>query len=82
MRPFSNYSEPYFQHYTSTMEYNGAARDAGAPKPEDVNEVRIGFLGPVENHPDQKLGLAMLNGANSPSKRPTAPAVTAASRFA
>ena len=27
------------------------------------DEVRIGFLGPVENHPDQKLGLAMLNGA-------------------
>jgi ABC-type branched-subunit amino acid transport system substrate-binding protein len=63
MRPFSNYAEPYFQHYTTTVEYNGAARDAVAPKPEDLTEVRIGFLGPVENHPDQKLGVAMLNGA-------------------
>ena len=29
----------------------------------DVDEVRIGFLGPVENHPDEKLGRLMLNGA-------------------
>jgi ABC-type branched-subunit amino acid transport system substrate-binding protein len=28
-----------------------------------VNEVRIGFLGPVENHPDERLGKAMLHGA-------------------
>ena len=29
----------------------------------DVDEVRIGFLGPIENHPEQPLGQMMLNGA-------------------
>ena len=32
-------------------------------RPEEVQEVRIGFLGPVENHPDAPLGRMMLNGA-------------------
>ena len=45
------------------MEYNGAARDAVTLKPQDVDEVRIGFLGPIENHPDEALGRMMLNGA-------------------
>ena len=45
------------------MEYNGAAREVPTLKPQDVDEVRIGFLGPVENHPDEALGRMMLNGA-------------------
>ena len=45
------------------VEYNGSARDVPTVKPEEVDEVRIGFLGPVENHPDQRLGNAMLHGA-------------------
>ena len=45
------------------MEYNGAARDVETVKPGDVDEVRIGFLGPVENHPQEKLGKMMLAGA-------------------
>jgi ABC-type branched-subunit amino acid transport system substrate-binding protein len=63
MRPFSNFAEPYYENYTKTVEYNGAARDAVTLKPEDVDEVRIGFLGPVENHPDQALGRLMLEGS-------------------
>jgi ABC-type branched-subunit amino acid transport system substrate-binding protein len=63
MRPFANYTEPYYEHYTKTVEYNGAARDAATVKPDEVEEVRIGFLGPVENHPDEKLGRRMLHGA-------------------
>ena len=43
------------------MEYNGAARDV--PVPKDVTEVRIGFIGPLENHPEAALGKKMLNGA-------------------
>jgi ABC-type branched-subunit amino acid transport system substrate-binding protein len=63
MRPYANFTEPYYEHYTKTVEYNGAARDASTVKPEAIEEVRIGFLGPVENHPDEKLGRRMLEGA-------------------
>jgi ABC-type branched-subunit amino acid transport system substrate-binding protein len=63
LRPFSNYTQPYFENYTKSVEYNGAARDAVTLKAAGVDEVRIGFLGPVENHPDEKLGRMMLNGA-------------------
>src|ERR1035441_2081646 len=63
MRPFSKFTVPYYENYGSLVQYNGAARDVPTVKPEDVNEVRIGFLGPVENHPDERLGKAMLHGA-------------------
>ena len=63
MRPFSKFTKPYYEHYTKQVEYNGAARDVPIVKPEEVDEVRIGFLGPVENHPDERLGKMMLNGA-------------------
>ena len=43
---------------------NTTARRATFPrKPKEVDEVRIGFLGPMENHPDERLGSAMLHGA-------------------
>src|SRR5271167_2187522 len=61
MQPFSKFTEPYYQHYVDLVEYNGAARDL--PIPKDVSEVRIGFIGPLENHPDASLGKKMLNGA-------------------
>ncbi len=63
MRPFSRFTVPYYEHYGKLVEYNGAARDLPTLKPEQVDEVRIGFLGPVENHPDEKLGRMMLNGS-------------------
>jgi ABC-type branched-subunit amino acid transport system substrate-binding protein len=63
LRPFSKYTTPYYENYTKLVEYNGAARDVPTVKASEVDEVRIGFLGPVENHPDEKLGKAMLNGA-------------------
>jgi branched-chain amino acid transport system substrate-binding protein len=63
MRPFSKFTTPYYEHYTKLVEYNGAARDVPAVKPEEIDEVRIGFLGPIENHPDEPLGKMMLNGA-------------------
>jgi branched-chain amino acid transport system substrate-binding protein len=63
MRPFSKFTVPYYEHYGKLVEYNGGARDVPTVKPEDVDEVRIGFLGPVENHPDEKLGRMMLNGS-------------------
>ena len=63
MRPFSKFTAPYFENYGKLVEYNGSARDVPTVKAEEVDEVRIGFLGPVENHPDQRLGNAMLHGA-------------------
>jgi ABC-type branched-subunit amino acid transport system substrate-binding protein len=63
MRPFSKFTVPYYENYGKLVEYNGSARDVPTVKAEEVDEVRIGFLGPVENHPDQRLGNAMLHGA-------------------
>jgi ABC-type branched-subunit amino acid transport system substrate-binding protein len=63
LRPFSRFAEPYYQHYTKTPEYNGAADEAPSPRLSDLTEISLGFLGPVENHKDRLLGLAMLHGA-------------------
>jgi len=63
MRPFANFTTPYYYHYTKLVEYNGAARDVPTVSGTDVDEVRIGFLGPIYQHKDIKLGTAMLNGA-------------------
>ncbi len=63
MRPYSKFSTPYSELYTKIVEYNGAARDVPTVKPEEIDEVRIGFLGPIENHPQEGLGKMMLNGA-------------------
>lgn len=61
LRPFSKFTVPYYQHYVDQVEYNGAARST--PVVTDVDEVRIGFIAPLENHPDLALGKRMLNGA-------------------
>jgi ABC-type branched-subunit amino acid transport system substrate-binding protein len=62
MQAFSKFTQPYYQHYVDLVEYNGAARDLPVKSAKDVNEVRIGFIGPLENHPDAALGKKMLNG--------------------
>ncbi len=62
LRPFSKFTVPYYQHYVDQVEYNGAARTT--PIVTDVDEVRIGFIAPLENHPELALGKRMLNGAN------------------
>src|SRR4051812_21216268 len=61
IRPFGKFTAPYYENYTKTVEYNGGARDLPVVKPQEIDVVRIGFLGPVENHPDEKLGRLMLN---------------------
>src|SRR5581483_10978402 len=63
LRPFSKFSTPYFENYTDLLEYNGAARDIPDPDFKDISEIRIGFIGPLYNHPDQAMGTRMLNGA-------------------
>ncbi len=63
LRPFSKFTTPYYEHYTDLIEYNGAARDLPDPDLNDLTEIRIGFIGPISNHPDEVFGRRMLNGA-------------------
>ncbi len=63
MRPYANFATPYYYLYTKLVEYNGAARDERTIPASEVSEVKIGFLGPIYQHKDIKLGTAMLNGA-------------------
>jgi ABC-type branched-subunit amino acid transport system substrate-binding protein len=63
LRPFSKFTVPYYEHYTKTPEYNGAAADARTVPASEVTEVPIAFLGPIQDHKDIALGTAMLHGA-------------------
>jgi branched-chain amino acid transport system substrate-binding protein len=63
LRPFSKFATPYYEYYQDLVEYNGAARDIPDPDLKDLSEIRIGFIGPIYDHPDQALGVRMLNGA-------------------
>jgi branched-chain amino acid transport system substrate-binding protein len=63
LRPFSKFTTPYYEHYHDLIEYNGAARQTPDPDMKDLTEVRIGFLAPLYDHPDQVRGARMLNGA-------------------
>ncbi len=63
LRPFSKFTTPYYEYYQDLIEYNGAARDLPEPVVKDLPEIRIGFIGPIHDHPDQALGNRMLNGA-------------------
>ena len=51
MQPYAKFGEKtgeaYYEYYTNLIQYNGAAREAPTLKPADVDEVRIGFLGPI-----------------------------------
>ena len=62
-RPYAKFQTPYYEHYNNLIEYNGAARDIPDPDLKSLDEIRIGFLGPTYDHPDQVLGNHMLNGA-------------------
>jgi ABC-type branched-subunit amino acid transport system substrate-binding protein len=61
LSPYEKFSKPYYLYYTHPNIYTGSGRDI--PDPKNLTEVRIGFLGPIENNPDQVSGLRMLHGA-------------------
>ena len=61
LQPFSKFATPYALNYIHPNVYSGAGRDL--PEPTGLTEVRIGFLGPIENNPEQVFGLRMLHGA-------------------
>ncbi len=62
LRPFSKFTTPYYENYQDLVEYNGAARDVPDPDLNELSEIRIGFVGPLYDHPDQVRGNRMLNG--------------------
>jgi ABC-type branched-subunit amino acid transport system substrate-binding protein len=64
LRPFSKFTTPYYEYYQDLIEYNGAAREIPDPDLKSLSEIRIGFLAPLYDHPDQAPGNRMLNGAN------------------
>lgn len=63
LRPFSKFTTPYYEYYRDLIEYNGAARDIPDPDLKTLDEIRIGFLGPLNYDPDHALGNRMLSGA-------------------
>ncbi len=63
LRPFAKFTTPYYEYYQDLIEYNGAAREIPDPNLKDLTEIRIGFLAPLYDHPDQVRGTRMLNGA-------------------
>lgn len=59
--PYSNFQKAYKYHFVEPMQYYGAGREKLPPA--DLKEVRIGFLGPLDNSPIVALGKQMLNGS-------------------
>ena len=58
--PYNNFQKAYKYHFLEPIEFYGAGREKKAP--DDLTEVRLGFLGPLEGSPLVSLGEQMLNG--------------------
>ncbi len=63
LRPFSKFTTPYYENYTDLVEYNGGARDVPDPDINTLTEIRVGFIGPLHDNPEEVFGRRMLNGA-------------------
>ncbi|MGO8759199.1 MAG: ABC transporter substrate-binding protein [Terracidiphilus sp.] len=61
LRPYAKFEQPYYENYEEPNIYVGAGRDI--PEPKDIEEVRIGFFGPLDPSPDKADGEHMLHGA-------------------
>lgn len=59
--PYQKFQEAYKYHFVEPVQFYGAGREKKAP--DDLEEVRIGFLGPLEGSNLVPLGKQMLNGA-------------------
>ena len=60
--PYNKFQKAYKYHFLEPIQFYGAGREKLAPK--DLEEIRIGFLGPLEGSALISLGKQMLNGAN------------------
>jgi ABC-type branched-subunit amino acid transport system substrate-binding protein len=63
--PFRRFSKPYYEWFIDkeTVAYYGAASERPDGDIEKLDEVAIGFLGPIENNPESIFGIPMLRGA-------------------
>ena len=60
--PYNKFQKAYKYHFLEPIQFYGAGREKLAPL--DLEEIRIGFLGPLEGSSLISLGKQMLNGAN------------------
>ncbi|NQU33798.1 MAG: hypothetical protein HQ521_11225, partial [Bacteroidetes bacterium] len=60
--PYNNFQKAYIYHFIEPIQFYGAGREKLPPK--NLNEVRLGFLGPLEGSAIVTLGKQMLNGSN------------------
>lgn len=58
---YDRYQKAYKYHFLEPTEFYGAGREK--PEPKGLDEVRIGFLGPLEGSIIQPLGMQMLQGS-------------------
>lgn len=59
--PYQKFQKAYKYHFIEPVQFYGAGRNKVAP--DNLEEVRIGFLGPLEGSSLVPLGRQMLNGA-------------------
>ncbi len=59
--PYREFREPYKIFFTEPQPFLGPGREKSPPP--DLEDVRIGFLGPIEGSRDAPLGRRMLQGA-------------------
>ncbi len=59
--PYQKFQKAYKYHFIEPVQFYGAGRNKVAP--DNLEEVRIGFLGPLEGSSLVPLGKQMLNGA-------------------
>jgi ABC-type branched-subunit amino acid transport system substrate-binding protein len=58
---YDKYQKAYKYHFLTPTWFYGAGREI--PAPADLDEVRIGFLGPLEGSIIQPLGVQMMQGS-------------------
>jgi len=58
---YRKYREAYKYHFIEPQQFYGAGREK--PPPTDLEEVRLGFLGPLEGSIIVDLGMQMLHGS-------------------
>ena len=58
--PYGRFQEAYINFFDDPQLFTGAGREK--PEPTDLNEVRIGFLGPLSVSPIVPQGIQMLQG--------------------
>jgi branched-chain amino acid transport system substrate-binding protein len=59
--PYQKYAKAYMYHFLNPIQFYGAGRELKAPN--DLKEVRIGFLGPLSGSVMVPQGVQMLQGA-------------------